>query len=303
MQQTLTFSVNKKEVDKYPWAIVMAQLSYTQEQSKTEYELGRFTKNGVVVVIYTSGKVVIQGISANEKNVTDIKDALFGDIHSENSVDGNYIPHIGVDEVGKGDYFGPLVVCAAFVDENGVKLANELGVTDSKKLTDDRMLEIYAEMAGTVEHEVKIVTPNRYNEIYAKVKNVAILLAQKHAESIEDLLKKLESKDIECKEIVIDQFSKRADRVTSLLGPLAKKRKFTQFHKGESDIAVAVASVFARAVFVLEWQKMDEKYGFNFPKGASNVIDSGKMFYRNHGIEGLREVAKISFQTTKKITG
>lgn len=300
MQQTFTLTVNKNEVDKLPWYKVMTELNYTKVESKTEYELGRFTRDGLIVVIYTSGKVVMQGKSATQAIVDEIQKSIHGG--DDKVTEKDFIPHIGVDEVGKGDYFGPMVVCAAFVDEAGLELAKKLGVTDSKKLTDAKMLEIYGEMANAVEHEVLVIQPKEYNKIYAKVKNVAVLLAQKHAESIENLLESLENKKIECNEIVIDQFSKRKDRVTSLLGPIAKTKKFTQFHKGESDVAVAVASVFARAVFVLEWQKMEDKYGMKFPKGASNVIEVGKRFYRNNGLDGLDTVAKVSFKTTKSVT-
>jgi ribonuclease HIII len=114
-------------------------------------------------------------------------------------------------------------------------------------------------------------------------------------------LKDLQEKGIECKKVVIDQFSSKKSRVVDELGPLAKGVKFVQFHKGESDIAVAFASVIARAIFLEELGKMNEEYYFTFPKGASNVITAAREFVKKNGVDELEKVAKTSFKTTKKV--
>ena len=114
-------------------------------------------------------------------------------------------------------------------------------------------------------------------------------------------LNDLNKKGIDCKHVVIDQFSSRKSRVLDELGPLGKGIELEQFHKGESDIAVAAASVLARGIFLEEMEKMRNTYYFNFPKGASHVIPQAKEFVSKHGVSELEKVAKISFKTTKSV--
>jgi ribonuclease HIII len=176
-----------------------------------------------------------------------------------------------------------------------------LGIGDSKKISDGRIRDIYEEIKDYLYYYVSVVKPQQYNESIKKLKNVAILLAKEHSKVIEMGLKDLQEKDIECKKVVIDQFSSKKSRVVDELGPLAKGVKFIQFHKGESDIAVACASVIARAIFLEELDKMNEEYYFTFPKGASNVITAAREFVKKNGVEELEKVAKTSFKTTKKV--
>jgi ribonuclease HIII len=146
-----------------------------------------------------------------------------------------------------------------------------------------------------------IIKPSEYNKQYKELKNVAIMLAKQHSKVIEMGLKDLKSKGVECKKVVIDQFSSKKSRVVDELGPLAKKIEFVQFHKGESDLAVAAASIIARGIFLEEMEKMNDMYYFKFPKGASNVISAAQEFVKKHGSEELEKVAKTSFKTTKSI--
>jgi ribonuclease HIII len=118
---------------------------------------------------------------------------------------------------------------------------------------------------------------------------------------IEMGLKDLKEKGIKCDHAVIDQFSSLKSRVTNELGELGKKVTLEQFHKGESDIAVAAASIIARGIFLEERVLMSKKYSFEFPKGASNVINPAKEFVKKYGQQELRRVAKIGFKTTKKV--
>jgi ribonuclease HIII len=143
--------------------------------------------------------------------------------------------------------------------------------------------------------------PSEYNDLVNQDGNVSIVLAKQHSKCIEKALKNLQSKDIPCEGVVIDQFSSSKDRILNELGELGRKVKVTQFHKGESDIAVAAASIIARGIFLEQFEKMSKEYDFNFPKGASNVIDSGLSFIQMHGREELRKVAKVGFKTTQRI--
>ena len=114
-------------------------------------------------------------------------------------------------------------------------------------------------------------------------------------------LEDLKNKNIPCESVVIDQFASSKSRILNEVGQLGIKLNVNQFHKGESDIAVAAASIIARGIFLEEFKKMNEEYGFSFPKGASDVINSGIEFVQKYGREELRKVAKVSFRTSQKI--
>lgn len=296
-QQTISLKLTQKEVDSLRY--ILQKKGWREEDINNEYVALRMKNDkGSVCTLYTSMKVVFQGREDFQDLIKLIKDNAEGD-HS--GVIKEVTPHLGVDEVGKGDYFGPLVVVSCFVNNEFLKDIELLGIGDSKKIPDNRIRDIYKEIKDYPYYYVSIVKPAEYNEQMKRYKNVSILLAKQHSKVIEMGLKDLEEKGVECKEVVIDQFSSKKSRVIDELGPLGKKIKFVQFHKGESDIAVACASVIARAVFLKELDRMKEEYYFTFPKGASNVIEAAREFVKQHGVGELEKVAKTSFKTTKKV--
>jgi ribonuclease HIII len=249
---------------------------------------------GAIATMYFSGKLVLQGREDFTKVISMLK---------KEKVDTSqeFLPHFGVDEVGKGDYFGPLVVVGCFVNGEFFKKVKLLGFADSKKFSDEKIENLYSMVKDYPYYYSSIVYPNEYNRLTKIYRNASLLLAKQHSKVIEEGLRDLESKKISCNYVVIDQFSSSKSRVTNELGQLGKKCKFVQFHKGESDIAVACASIIARGIFVQEWKKMNMKYNFHFPKGASNVIDNAKLFVSVHGEKELDSVAKTSFKTTKQV--
>ena len=245
------------------------------------------------VILYTSGKLVFQG----SEDFTSIITAIKNNREDESDI----IPHLGVDEVGKGDYFGPLVVVACFLDEEFLEKISSIGIGDSKKFSDSKIMEMYNLVKDYPYFYISIVHPKEYAQLYKESKNASILLARQHSKVIEMGLGDLKSKNIECSRVVIDQFSSRKARILNELGNYGKEIELIQFHKGESDMAVACASVMARGIFLEEMEKMRKKYNFNFPKGASDVIDKGQEFVKKFGVEELGNVAKISFKTTAKV--
>lgn len=245
------------------------------------------------VILYTSGKLVFQG----SEDFTSIITAIKNNREDESDI----IPHLGVDEVGKGDYFGPLVVVACFLDEEFLEKISSIGIGDSKKFSDSKIMEMYNLVKDYPYFYTSIVHPKEYAQLYKESKNASILLARQHSKVIEMGLGDLKSKNIECSRVVIDQFSSRKARILNELGNYGKEIELIQFHKGESDMAVACASVMARGIFLEEMEKMRKKYNFNFPKGASEVIDKGQEFVKKFGVEELGNVAKISFKTTAKV--
>jgi ribonuclease HIII len=297
-QQTISLKLTQEEVDSLKY--ILEKKGWKEEGINNEYVALRMKNdNGSVCTLYTSMKVVFQGRDDFEELIKLVKDRA--EDGNEIKIPIEVVPHIGVDEVGKGDYFGPLVVVACFVNNKFLQDTELLGIGDSKKISDNRIRDIYQEVKDYPYYYVSIVKPEEYNKQIGELKNASILLAKQHSKVIEMGLKDLAEKDVECKEVVIDQFSSKKSRVIDELGPLGKKVKFVQFHKGELDIAVACASVIARAIFLKELDRMKEEYYFTFPKGASNVIEAGREFVKKNGVEELGKVAKISFKTTKKV--
>jgi ribonuclease HIII len=291
-QNTVTIKLDENQTKNF--REMMEALGWVPKIIKSDYIDYAFTSpKGSVATLYSSGKLVLQGKEDFTPTITHIK-ASRGE--------SSFIqPHIGVDEVGKGDYFGPLVVVACYVNNEFADKISQLGFDDSKKFTDHKIRELYKYVKDYEYYYPSIVTPAEYNDFVNEDGNVSIVLAKQHSKCIEMALTDLKSKNIHCEKVVIDQFSSSKNRILDQLGTMGRKVEVEQFHKGESDIAVAAASIIARGIFLEEFDKMGKKYNFDFPKGASNVIDSGLSFIEKYSKEELRNVAKVGFKTTQRI--
>ena len=215
-------------------------------------------------------------------------------------------PWIGTDESGKGDYFGPLVSAAVFADERIAERLQAIGVQDSKKLTDKRVLALAPQVRQTVgkgRYKVTPINPSRYNALYAEFKaerkNLNSLLAWGHTRSIEDLL----GGGLKPRYAIVDQFADARYIQERLLSEARESHlEVFQFPKAEADIAVAAASILAREAF-LEWlDRTSDKLGIALPKGASpQVVEAAKRIVASGGRRALGEVAKLHFKTTEKV--
>ncbi len=209
-------------------------------------------------------------------------------------------PHFGVDESGKGDYFGPLVIAGVYSDERTAEALVKLGCQDSKAIPDDRKIAAIAAKVMAlpgVAYEVVCIGPKRYNELYAEFGNLNRLLAWGHARVIAALHEKVPT----CPRALSDQFANEWVLRTAL-----KKRnvpvKLDQRTKGESDVAVAAASILARARFVKWMREAAAASGCELPLGcAPHVTKAARAFVATHGQERLCDVAKLHFKTTAKV--
>lgn len=204
--------------------------------------------------------------------------------------------YIGTDESGKGDFFGPLVTAAFFADKPTLTTLAKLGVRDSKELSDHQITKIAAEIRSKFPDNANIVviTPPKYNELYAKFGNLNKLLNWSHSKAIENLI---EIKH--CTFIITDKFSKQELNISSS----AKTRhiEFVQLTKAERFLGVAAASILARDAFN-HWFLQQKKNGFDLPKGASaEVENAAAKLLKSFGEEKLHELAKTHFKTLKKI--
>ena len=218
-------------------------------------------------------------------------------------------PHAGSDESGKGDYFGPLVVCCAYTDEALSAEMQKLGVKDCKQMSDKSVLTVGARlraMLGPSGYAVVKLGPAAYNRLYAKIKNINRMLAWAHGTAIEELLEKRRG----CPRVVVDQFAPTEATIRRALKPLGKAAKVEQRHKAESDIAVAAASVIARELFLRDIAKMSEEvFGppaegrQSVPAGSSDprVRSLAEEMVRKEGPVWLMNHCKAHFQTTDKV--
>jgi ribonuclease HIII len=204
---------------------------------------------------------------------------------------------IGLDESGKGDYFGPLVISAVFVDGQAEDSLITLGVRDGKLLSDNRIIVLAEQIKVLCPHFVVPIEPKRYNELYAKVKNLNRLLAWGHAWTLENLLAK-----VSCDLAIVDKFGDES-YVRAVLKEKGRQITVIQQTHAEIDIAVAAASILAHAKFVQYLEQLSKKVGKTLPKGASDpsIVVIGRELVSEHGKYILNEIAKLHFKTTEAI--
>jgi ribonuclease HIII len=210
------------------------------------------------------------------------------------TVDGQ----IGIDESGKGDYFGPLVIAGVYVPHSQEAQLKALGVRDSKMLSDAKATTLAAQIRSQCPHTVVAIGPERYNAMHTSMKNLNWMLAWGHARAIENLLE-----NVECTRVVADQFGDQRFLNNALM---AKGRSVTLIQKprAEEEVAVAAASILARAEFLRRLQELGSRYSVTLPKGASDaVIQAAKKLVEKHGAETLGHVAKLHFRTTISVLG
>ncbi len=281
----------------------------TWDLGEIPYAHWKAKKENVSVAAYNSGKCVIQGKGTGEFLEFILEPQITGvldDIHSssppsENDADASLpLPHAGIDESGKGDYFGPLVIATVFVDQSMECALLDAGVKDSKIIkSEKKIIKIASEIRNIVKGKFAIVAigPEAYNRLYDNIKNLNKLLAWGHARVLEDLL----TKTPECKVALSDKFGNESLIKNALLEQ-GKKITLHQKTKGESDIAVAAASIIARDEFVRRLHQLGEPLGIELPKGASaKVEEMAREAVLTHGRDVLAKIAKLHFKTTTKI--
>lgn len=271
-----------------------AQVAYTRVAVKTP----NFSAS-----LYTSGKLVVQGKGAEEfvtfilePNVLQRASLGYEDVLNPEAIQ----PHIGVDESGKGDFFGPLVVAGVYVHPGVADRMRQMDVRDSKTITSDKKaMAMGAELRKMLGRHCTIVRigPAAYNRLYAKMRNVNTLLSWGHARAIENLLEVVP----DCPRAISDQFG-RKDQVERALMTKGRKIELIQMPRAESDLAVAAASIVAREAFLWSLRQMKDRYGIECPKGASPAVtEAAREMVRKGGAKILVEAAKCHFRTADQV--
>ncbi|MFA6118786.1 MAG: ribonuclease HIII [Parachlamydiales bacterium] len=265
--------------------------------SHPEYTIFFAKKTGINCILYKSGALIVQGKNKNEFIEFYLEPEILKKFNFTNpEAFVSMVSRIGVDEAGKGDFFGPLSIGGVYADEAGIKKLISLNIRDSKKIADKTILSLAKILKENFSIAIVRIFPEKYNELYLKFKNLNRLLAWGHAAVISQLVEKTK-----CKEVIIDQF---ADKhvVENAVSKINLKIHLEQRTKAEEDPVVAAASIVARAGFLKGLEEMSEKHNFQFPKGASKmVIETGKKFIEKNGSDSLEKVAKIHFKTSEKI--
>lgn len=265
--------------------------------TKPPHTIFSATKTGVSCTLYTSGKLTVQGKGKDEFISFYLEpEILKSTAYSYPELEVDMTPRIGVDEAGKGDFFGPLCIAAVQADENGIKELLKLGVKDSKQMSDKTMLVLAPKIRAATATSVVKISPLKYNEMYQSFHNLNRLLAWGHATAIAELVQKTG-----CQKALIDQFSTEP-LVEAALAKKGVKIDLTQRTRAEDDPVVAAASILARAAFVDGIEALGKEIGATLPKGASSqVVAAGRLLVQKKGRGILERVAKLHFKTTQEI--
>ncbi len=255
------------------------------------------------IALYTSGKCLIQGKGAQDWITYTLEPLVLQEVrlgYEEVLDPALHDPHMGIDESGKGDFFGPLVIAAAYVNKPLVKAFEQEGVRDSKTIKSDKQAEAMArtirKMLGE-RYAVVTIGPRAYNRLYAKMRNVNQMLAWGHARAIENLLEKVP----DCPRAVADQFGPKT-QIEKALMRNGRAIKLEQRPKAESDPAVAAASILARAGFIQALRRLGETYETEIPKGASDRVRTVAVdLIAARGPEVLLDTVKCHFRTTDAV--
>src|SRR5262249_1122858 len=272
--------------------------------SPKEWTIFFAQKKKLSVAVYEKGpKVLVQGKGVEEFVHFELESKILGEaklgyeeVHSPEMFE----PHFGVDESGKGDFFGPLVIAGVYVDRGIARKLMDVGVEDSKRITSDARIRVLAEEIRKTSmglFEVVLVGPAKYNELYEKFGNLNKLLAWGHARVIENLL----AKKPDCPRSLSDQFADVRVIEQSLLRH-GRKLDIQQRPRAESDIAVAAASILAREAFINWLDREGKKVGMRLERGVSPAVANGaENLVAAKGPKVLRKVAKVHFRTAHAV--
>lgn len=301
MEQKTSYTVKLSPEQMQAAAALLREGNYRPRE--VPYALAAGAREDCNIVLYKSGKCLVQGKGAAdwirfvlEPQVLHEARLDYEDVLNPESV----APHIGVDESGKGDFFGPMVIAAVYVDEAIAKDFKAMNVRDSKVITSDKVVQALAQKIRKRlgrRFSVVAVGPAAYNRLHGSMGTVNRILAWGHAKVIENLLEVVPN----CPRALSDQFGPE-QQILRALQQKGRKIKLEQRHRAESDVAVAAASILARAAFLSGLEKLGEKVEVTLPKGASaKVREAAAELVGKHGGAMLLEVAKCHFKTTDDV--
>lgn len=305
---TISFTVSDKTIEKLEDFYKDLKREKTPDYAKFQAKDG-----DTVVTLYESKKIVFQGKDAdlasdfwiatekmNNKNLT-----VNNSEHKDKKKDTIYIDpkiynstSIGSDEVGTGDYFGPIVVTGSYVKKEDIPFLEKLGVKDSKKLDDEKILKIVPDIIKKIPYTTFILTNEKYNEMSDKM-NMNKIKAILHNKVLVDLTNKYKDTDY----VVVDEFAKSNLYYNYLKDTKNIYHNITFLTKGETKcLSVACSSLISRYILIKEFEKLSKELNINIPKGSGVNVDLiGKQIVSKYGFDKLKSIAKLNFKNTDKI--
>ena len=305
--KTITLKLSENTMNK------MSEYFEDKKRPKTPpYAVFQADEADTVVTLYNSGKAVFQGISADidanlwsqmEKNLNPDKKVdmkIAGEKKKETKKNSKvyYANTIGSDEVGTGDFFGPIVVTASYVTKDNIPFLENLGVKDSKKLTDEQILKITPQIIKKIPYYTMTLSNKEYNEKRENY-NMNAMKAILHNKALLEMTKKYPNYDY----IVVDQFAEKYVYYNYLKQTPNIQRNITFITKAEDQcLSVACSAIISRYIFIKEFDKLSKKYNQTLPKGAGPIVDEiGAKLVKKYGTNILNEIAKTNFKNTERI--
>lgn len=306
--KTITLKVSDNTMEK------MAEYFEDKKRLKTPpYAVFQADEADTVVTLYQSGKAVFQGISADidanlwsqmEKNLNPNKNIDMKVASNEKKKETKknskvyYANTIGSDEVGTGDYFGPIVITASYVTKEDIPFLESLGVKDSKKMTDEQILKITPQIIKKIPYYTMTLSNKEYNQRHSEY-NMNAMKAILHNKALLEMTKQYKDYDY----IVVDQFAEKYVYYNYLRKVPNVQRNITFITKAEDQcLSVACSAIISRYIFIKEFDKLSKKYNQTLPKGAGPIVDEvGAKLVKEYGIDVLNEIAKTNFKNTEKI--
>lgn len=290
---------------------LMADFYKDMKRDKTPpYAIFQADTGDTIVTLYESGKAMFQGVSADieagmwesigkdKENIDYFIDREEVKEKKEETTIPIDISSVGSDEVGTGDYYGPIVVTASYVNKDDIHFLTELGVKDSKKLSDEQILKIVPKIIKKIKYKTIMLSNKEYNKNYGKDMNMNKIKAVLHNKVLTEMVK-----DNEYDYIVVDQFEPESSYYNHLSEVPSPLKGITFITKAEDKcLSVACSSLISRYIFVKEIDKLGDKYGIFLPKGANYYVeDVGIKLVEKYGVNVLKEVAKLNFSNTDRI--
>ena len=306
---TISFKVSDNTKEK-----MIEYYKYMKREKTPAYAIFQADEADTVITLYESGKAVFQGVSADiDANLwKETEKILNGTIINDNddkkkkenkdldTTDYYFVNSIGSDEVGTGDYFGPMIVTSSYVKKEDIAFLEELGVKDSKKLTDEKILKVVPEIMNKIPYKSYILTNKEYNKLQDKGYNMNKIKAILHNKVLLDLMKR-DNYIVDM--VVVDQFTPPRNYFSYLKNEDNVFRKITFTTKAEDKcLSVACSSMISRYLFIKEIDKMSKDLDMIIPKGAGVLVDEfGKKVVEKYGKDKLEDIAKMNFKNTEKI--
>ena len=285
---------------------------YSKREKTPPYAVFQAIDGDTIVTLYESGKVVFQGIDADlasdywieTEKINSGNNALIEKKEKEKKDDEKVLPirinSIGSDEVGTGDYFGPIVVTAAYVNKENIDFLLDLKVKDSKKLTDEQIIKIVPEIIKKIPYHTIVLTNKQYNEFYSGDMNMNKIKAVLHNKVLSEITK---DNKHQYDYIVVDQFEYPGSYFKHIKEAKNQVKNIFFMTKAEDKcLSVACASMISRYIFLQEMNKLSKEINMFLPKGASPIVDeTAKKIVDIYGFDKLNNIAKLNFKNTEKI--